>query len=141
MIYENEDHIENISQCSQTEISSDNDISFCTKDEICSEEKEEVTCENKRPKGSTFIFYWSCLCILLQRCLNCTAPGRSTKVITTGSALCISLLCQENHKSIWRSQPMEKRFYLGNVRLSTCVLFSSNTYGWLEKYFQILNIP
>ena len=49
----------------------------------------------------------------------------------------MNLLCQENHKSIWRSQSIEKRFYLGNVRLSACVLFSSNTYGKL----QILNIP
>ena len=61
----------------------------------------------------------------------------TTKVISTGSALCINLLCQENHKFIWRSQPI----YLGNVRLSACVLFSSNTYRKLEKYFHILNFP
>ena len=36
---------------------------------------------------------------------------------------------------------MEKRFYMGNVRLSGCVLFSSNTCRNLEKYFQILKIP
>ena len=36
---------------------------------------------------------------------------------------------------------MEKRFYLGNVRLSACMLFNSNTYRKFEKYFQILNIP
>ena len=36
---------------------------------------------------------------------------------------------------------MEKKFYLSNVRLSACMLFSSNTYRKLEKYFQILNIP
>ena len=63
MIEENEDHIASISQCSQTEIPSDNDISFCT------EEEEEVESENKRHKGSAFIVYWTCLSILLQRCL------------------------------------------------------------------------
>ena len=36
---------------------------------------------------------------------------------------------------------MDKRFYLRNVRLSACVLFSSDTYRKLQKYFQILNIP
>ena len=128
-----------ISQCSKTEIPPD--ISFCTEEEISSEEEEEVENENDRPKGSAFKVYWSCLLILLQRCHICTAPAIITKVITTGSALCINLLCQENYKSIWRSQPMEKRFYMGNVRLSACVLFSSNTYRKLEKYFQILNIP
>ena len=89
-----------ISQCSQTEIPSDN-ISFCTEEEISSEEEEEVESENKHPKGNAFIVYWSLLSILLRRCLICTAPAIITKVITTGSALCINLLCQENGKSIW----------------------------------------
>ena len=100
MIEENEDHIATISQCSQTEIPSDNDISFCTEEEISSGE-EEVENKNERPKRSTFIVYWSCLSILLQCCLICTAPAIIAKVTTTGSALCIKLLCQEYHKSIW----------------------------------------
>ena len=136
MIEENTDRIATISQCSQTEIPSDNDISFCTKEEISSEE-EEVESENERTKGSAFIVYCSYFFILLQRCLICTAPAIITKVITKGSALCINLLCQENHKSIWRSQPMEEIFYLGNVRFSAYVLFSSNTYRKLEKYSQV----
>ena len=92
MIEENEDHIANISQCSQTEIPSENDISFCKEEEISSEE-EKVESKNERPKRSTFIIYWSCFSILLQRCLICTAPTIITKVTTTGSALCIKLLC------------------------------------------------
>ena len=66
MIEENEDHIATISQCSQTEIPSDNDVSFCTEEEISSEEEEEVQIENERPKRSAFIVYWSCLSILVQ---------------------------------------------------------------------------
>ena len=125
MIEENEDHIATMSQCSQTEIPSDNDISPCT-------EEEEVKVKMDALKD--------CLSILLRRCLICTAPAIITKVITAGSALCINLLCQY-HESIWRCQPMEKRFYLGNVRLSACLLFSSNNYIKLEKYLQILSIP
>ena len=97
--------------------------------------------KNELPKGSTFIVYWSWLLIVLESCLICTAPAIITKIIPTGSILCMSLLCQENHKSIWPSQPMEKRFYLGNVRLSACMLFSSDTYRNIDKYFEILNIP
>ena len=93
MIEENEDHIATISQCSQTEIPSDN-ISFCTEEEISSEEEEEVKSENERPKESALIVYWSCLSIFLQLGLICTAPAIITKVITTGSTLCINLLCQ-----------------------------------------------
>ena len=104
-------------------------------------QRRKLKVKVKRPKGSAFIVYWSWLSILLQQCLICTAPAIITKVITTGSALCINLLCQKNHKSIWRFQPMEKKFSLGNARLSACILFSSNTYRKLEKYFQILNIP
>ena len=55
MIEENENHIATISQCSQTEIPSDNDTSFCTEENISSEEEEEVESENERPKGSAFI--------------------------------------------------------------------------------------
>ena len=63
MIEENEDHIATITQCSQTEIPSDN--SFCTKEETSSEEEVEVESENERPKGNSFITEWSCLSIHL----------------------------------------------------------------------------
>ena len=76
MIEENEYHIATISQCTQTEITSDNDISFCI------EEEEEAESENKCPKGSAFLVYGSCLSILLQCCLICTAPVKYAKYLT-----------------------------------------------------------
>ena len=75
MIEENEDHLATISRCSQTENCSDNDISFCTEEEISSKEEEEFESENECPKGCAFIAYWSCVSILSQRCLICTAPA------------------------------------------------------------------
>ena len=99
MIDENTDHIATISQCNQTEILSDNVGSCCT-EEISSEEEEGVESENERRNGSAFIVYWSCLSVLLQRCLICTAATIITEVITIGLALCLNLLCQENHKFI-----------------------------------------
>ena len=42
---------------------------------------------------------------------------------------------------VWRSQPMQKRFYVENLKLIAAVLFSSNTHRKLSKYFEILDIP
>ena len=133
---QNEDNIATIYHQSQTEIPPDNDISICKK----KKRFPWKISENEHPKRSTFIVCWSCLLILLQCPLICTAPALIIKVITTGSALSMNLICLENHKSVWRSQPMKKRFYLANVRLIACVLFSSNIYRKLGKYFKISNI-
>ena len=48
MIAENEGNFATISQCSQTEIPSDNDISFRTEEESLSDEEEKVQSENER---------------------------------------------------------------------------------------------
>ena len=128
MIEENEDHIGTIAQYSQTEIPSNNGSSFCAEEEIFFSEEEEIESENERPKGGVFIVYWSCLSILLHRSLISTAPAIITKIIAVGLALCINLLCQVNHKSVWRSKTMEKRFYLDNVRLSACVRLNARDY-------------
>ena len=47
-IAENEVNIASISQCSQTEIPSDNVISFRTEEESLSDEEEKVQSENER---------------------------------------------------------------------------------------------
>ena len=120
--------IATIAQYSQTEIPSNNDSSFCAEEEIFFSEEEEIESENERPKGGVFIVYWSCLSILLHRSLISTTLAIITKIIAIGLALCINLLCQVNHKSVWRSKPMEKRFYLDNVRLSASVRLNARDY-------------
>ena len=66
MTEENEDNTATISQCSQTEFPSDNDILFWGEEKNSSEEEEEVKSENEPPKGGTVTGYWSCLWIHLQ---------------------------------------------------------------------------
>ena len=142
-----EDYSDNVDILSQ--VSQDNNITFSEADEsfhIADDESSsyEGYAEEKsecQPSGSAFIVYWSCLFALLQHCLICSAPALIKKVITNGSALCCHLSCQNDHHCVWRSQPLVKRYYIGNLSLSASVLFSSNTYRILSKYFKILYIP
>jgi len=139
---DNEDVFSQITQESDVSISELDDSFRIADDESSSDEEEpqEEKCECQ-PSESAFIVYWSCLFDLLQRCLICSAPAFIKKVLTNGSALCCYLSCENDHQCVWRSQPHVKRYYIGNLKLSASVLFSSNTYRKLSKYFQILNIP
>ena len=130
---ETEDEIgelDSSTQASQTEI------------ESSSESESEIDySEDKKPSGAAFIVFWSSLQILLQRCLSCASTAIIKKVIVKGSALTVHMSCLNDHFHIWRSQPMQNRFYLGNLKLIAAVLFSSNTYTKLKKYFEMLDIP
>ena len=142
---ENSDNEEVYSQTTQENdvtISEFDESFHISNDESSSdEEQHQEEISERQPSGSAFIVYWSCLFELLQRCLICSAPAFIKKVLTNGSALSCYLSCENDHQCVWRSQPLLKRHYIGNLRLSASVLFSSNTYRKLSKYFQILNIP
>lgn len=124
---------------SELEVDYTSDASYQSIDETETETEEEL--ENEHPERSAFIVYWSSLLLLLQRCLSCTSPATIKKVIVRGSALCVHLVCYNDHKHIWRSQPMQSKYYIGNLKLIAGVLFSSNTFRKLSKYFEILDIP
>lgn len=138
---DNEDVFSQFSQENDVTFSEADESFYITADESSSDEREPEEEYECQPSGSAFIVYWSCLSVLLQRCLTCSAPAFIKKVLTNGSALCCYLSCENDHQCVWRSQPLVKRYYIGNLRLSASVLFSSNTYRKLSKYFQILNIP
>ena len=110
-----------------------------------SESEAELSTSDERgsrsPFGSAFIVFWSSLNIFLQPCLTCASPSKIKKLIVKGSALTVNLICENGHYHVWKSQPIQNRFYLGNVKLIAAVLFSPNTYRKLKKYFEILNIP
>ena len=141
----NENSDENDSQISKSDSQSqadDLDTTFHATEEY-SEAEEEIfeDSADEQPKGSAFTVYWSCLLILLQKCVTCAAPSHIKKIITKGSAICVHLLCQNGHFNVWRSQPMQICHYIGNLRLVAAVLFSSSTYRKLSKYFKIMNTP
>ena len=139
-LFEIEPHTSHSDTHSQIDI----DTSFCFEEDLSTEgeeEKEESDDDNENPNGNAFIVYWSCLLKLLNRYLNSAAPAFIKKVIDKGSVICVHLICQNGHDIIWRSQPMVNRCYLGNLRLSATVHFSSNTYQKMAKYFRVLDIP
>ena len=123
-LFEIESHTSHSDTHSQIDI----DTSFCFEEDLSTEDEEERDDDNERPNGSAFIVYWSCMLMLLNRCLNCVAPAFIKKVINKRSAICVHLICQNGQDVIWQSQPMVNRYHLGNLRRSASVLFSSNTY-------------
>ena len=91
-------------------------------------------------QSSCFLVYWSSLLLLLNRCLTCSSPASITECITYGSALFVKLLCSKGHHNVWRSQPLISGYYHGNIKLAASVLFSSNTFTNLLKYFQLAGV-
>ena len=69
------------------------------------------------------------------------SPAEITKIFIRASAVVVNLFCFNGHSSVWRSQPMKNRSYIGNISLAASVLFSSNTYTKVSKFFNIANIP
>ena len=55
--------------------------------------------------------------------------------------LILDLVCSKYHKVIWRSQPLANWYHRGNIVLAASVLFSSNTFAKIAKYFSLANIP
>ena len=96
--------IESHTSHSDTHSQVDIDSSFCFEEDLSTKDeegKEERDDENKRPNGSAFIVFWSCLLMLLNRCLNCVAPTFIKKVINKGFAVSVHLICQNGHDVIW----------------------------------------
>ena len=71
--------------------------------------------------STSFIVYWSCLSLLLQRCLTCGASAVIIKKIVYGSALFIELLCSKDHYIVWRSQPIIRGFNHGNIKMAVAL--------------------
>ena len=87
-----------------------------------------------------FIVYWNSLLELLQRCLTCSSSVTVTKKNLNGSALTVELLCSEGHNNVWRSQPIRNHFYDGNLKLAASVIFSTNTFTNIHKYFEMAGV-
>ena len=88
-----------------------------------------------------YIIFWSALESLLKYCLTCGAKANIVELCHKGSALIVDLVCIESHKNVWRSQPLNNWYHRGNIILVASVLFSSNTFAKIAKYFSLANIP
>ena len=121
---------------SSSEENHDADTSFIDDESDDSEAQIPIHVSQKM-----FIVFWSCLVELLKHCLICHASALVENVKVCGSALSVTLYCTNGHRTVWRSQPFCSRYYEGNVKLAACVLFSSNTYMRLSKFFNLAGIP
>ena len=124
---------------SDDEPSKDLDRSFVLSNED-SDDQEEPNANKNIIKCSAFIVFWSSLVTLFARCFTCFATTKSLYKNTRGSLLTVKTVCINGHKNIWKSQPSVKRQWLGNIRVSTAVLFRANTFTRIAEHFRLANI-
>ena len=139
-------NIEHI-QCNIEQSKIDGGEHFETKsDEETREESEaEYSSNNKStsvssPTKAAFIVYMSSLTVHLNKCLTCCLPASVTNITLKCSQLIVQLICPDNHKTTWISQPSDQRYSKGNLSLAAAVLFSANTFKKISKHFEIANI-
>ena len=90
---------------------------------------------------NAFIVFWQALVVLFQICITCGSSAKVTRHFINGTALIVNILCVNKHKNTWKSQSLINRYYNGNISLSACILFSSNTFTKIQKYFKLAKIP
>ena len=79
--------------------------------------------------------------LLLQSCSTCSANATIEKLAPKSSAILVHLKCVREHINLWRSQPLIRNYYQGNIRMAASVLFSSNTFEKMKTYFELAAIP
>ena len=62
-----------------------------------------------------YLVFWSCLLPQFCYCLKCLAYVTIKGSVLKGSMLIITLLCAENHKTVWYSQPNLSGIAVGNI--------------------------
>ena len=125
---------------------SDNEaVGDCAKD--CEPEKEDskeeeinANLQNSFVNENKYILFWSCLFPLLKFCQICGKPAFITRLFERGSLLIVSLLCENNHKSKWYSQPRFHEMAAGNIFLAVAISYTGNTYQRTKKMMESLNI-
>lgn len=99
-----------------------------------------TNCPTVMPSKTAFIVYWSSLVVLFKMCLTCSLPATIKNITVKGSQLIVKLICPNKHENTWKSQPSVNRYSKGNLTLSAAVLFSTNTFEKIAKYFDIADI-
>ena len=78
--------------------------------------------------GTIFLVFWSCLTHLLLRCSICLSPAIIERRFVKGTMIIVDLLCKNEHRTTWRSQPINNGMSTGNINISAGILFSGNTF-------------
>ena len=85
-----------------------------------------------------FIVFFFCLFPLLQHCLISKSSAIITKTCSMGTALCVRLLCKLTHISTWYSQPITNNVFLGNLLVTSLIVFSGGTFKSFQDFAAIL---
>ena len=57
-----------------------------------------------------------------------------------GTVLTVHLLCEDNHESIWHSQPLIEGMASGNLSMAGLILLSGNTFQRIKEMMDIANV-
>ena len=87
-----------------------------------------------------YIISLSSLKSLLFFCQMCKKPAHITGMPEKGTMLTVHLLCEENHESIWRSQPLIEGMASGNLSMAGSILLSGNTFQRIKEMMDIANV-
>ena len=52
----------------------------------------------------------------------------------------VDLLCKNQHRTTWRSQPINNGMSTGNINISAGILFSGNTFQRIKEIMNIANV-
>ena len=86
-----------------------------------------------------FIVFWSCLLSLFGFCFTCLSKSFIDKVSVRGTLLYVKTIWKNNHVFEWKSQPKLKNISIGNILLSSSILYSGNTFGQIYEMFKMIN--
>ncbi|XP_064463931.1 uncharacterized protein LOC135375135 [Ornithodoros turicata] len=106
-----------------------NDESY--RPELCSEGDFDVSILEEPQVGTAqepkYIVFESCLKQLLQRCPQCLAPDCNVQLFCVGTMVKATIICPKSHITKWSSQPTHHGKPLGNILLSSAILFSGSS--------------
>ena len=97
---------------------------------------EDLTFVNE-PK---FFVFWSCLMTLFRSCFTYLGKNTISKVWFKGTLLNIKTICINNHSFKWKSQPEIKNIGVGNILLSSALLYSGNTFAQTMEMLKMINV-
>ena len=107
-------------------------------------EKSQQTTKDQPIKSHTeetkYLVLWSCLLPLFHYRLKCPAYAAIKRSVLKGSMLIVTLLCAENHETVWYSQPNLSGWLLGIFFLSVAILFTGNTFQSIKELMDVINI-
>ena len=104
------------------------------------ESLEETRKTRPISNGTVFLVFWSCLTQLLQRCSICLSPAIIERRFVKGTMIIVDLLCKNQHRTTWRSQPINNGMSTGNINISAGILFSGNTFQRIKEVMNITNV-